>query len=514
MKNLQRVLLGIALVTIVGFPVFAAGQNEAAAETGPLRIVWGGLAKNAGGVRVFPNTDAAIVTELNRIFNVELIPWDTDHANAQARGLAYAAGNIPDYLLTGMSQVANDMEQGVFREIPWEMATKYMPENSRLILENVGLEKYKRYAHWKDGKMYGGLNSISTEITIQQVIRTDWLRNVGLDTPTTLEEFREVMRAFTFDDPDGNGKNDTYGMMQSAVNDSYLDAMIRAAFGLFGTSMIEENGKMVPTSISSRYKEFLAYMNTLWEMGVIHPDLSKKNKEFQNYFTDGTVGFMQDTWTWVLQYYRPTGWYANFFAANPDGEADLMNSLVGEESIRYTVNKVNHWSLNAITKDVDDAKAIKIMEILDTQLTDMYVHNLIWDGIEGTHFTFNEEGMRIPNTEWSTGDMYPKFGGKYFINNTRLSPETKTASFGSAAAKMTEFAQSWNLTQNPFDSSFQLTEGSRNLQADVNTITSEFKWNIIVGEKDLASDWDAYVEAWKKANGNKMTAEMLAFLEM
>ena len=28
----------------------------------------------------------------------------------------------------------------------------------------------------------------------------------------TLEDYHEVMRAFTFEDPDGNGQDDTYGM--------------------------------------------------------------------------------------------------------------------------------------------------------------------------------------------------------------------------------------------------------------------------------------------------------------
>ncbi|MBT3272481.1 MAG: hypothetical protein HN368_04960 [Spirochaetales bacterium] len=513
MKNLQRVIAGIVLILFAAIPMFAAGTDEAS-ETGPMRIVWGGLAKNAGGVRVFPNTDAAIVAELNRIFNVELIPWDTDPFNAQARGLAFAAGNMPDFILTSMGQVQTDVEQGVFREVPWEMAKKYMPENARLLEENVGLENYKEYAHWVNGKMYGGLNSIGSAIVIQQVIRTDWLRNVGLNAPTTLAEFAEVMKAFTFNDPDGNGKNDTYGMMLSAVHETYLSAMIEAAFGIYGASMVDEGRKMVPTSISETYKSFLEYMNSLWEMGVVHPDLSKKNKEFQNYFSDGTVGFMQDTWTWVLQYYRPTGWYANFFAANPGGEADLMNSLVGEDSIRYTANKANHWVLNGITKDVDDAKAIKIMEILDRQLTDMDVHNLIWDGIEGVHFTFNEEGMRLPDTSWSTGDKYPEFAGKYFINNTRMTNETLIASYGGAVAEIQEFGMDWNITQNPFDSSFQFTEGTKNLQADVNTITSEYKWKVIVGEKNLTSDWDVYVAAWKKAGGDKMTAEWLAHLGM
>jgi putative aldouronate transport system substrate-binding protein len=42
-------------------------------------------------------------------------------------------------------------------------------------------------------------------------IRQDWLDNLGLAMPTNFDEFYNVMYAFTFNDPDRNGLNDTYG---------------------------------------------------------------------------------------------------------------------------------------------------------------------------------------------------------------------------------------------------------------------------------------------------------------
>jgi putative aldouronate transport system substrate-binding protein len=43
-------------------------------------------------------------------------------------------------------------------------------------------------------------------------IRQDWLDNLGLKVPTTLAELDDVLYKFTFNDPDKNGKNDTYGL--------------------------------------------------------------------------------------------------------------------------------------------------------------------------------------------------------------------------------------------------------------------------------------------------------------
>ena len=43
-------------------------------------------------------------------------------------------------------------------------------------------------------------------------IRKDWLETVGMEMPTTWEDLYNVAHAFTYDDPDGNGVKDTYGL--------------------------------------------------------------------------------------------------------------------------------------------------------------------------------------------------------------------------------------------------------------------------------------------------------------
>ena len=43
-------------------------------------------------------------------------------------------------------------------------------------------------------------------------IRQDWLDNLGLARPETMEDVINIARAFTKDDPDQNGADDTYGL--------------------------------------------------------------------------------------------------------------------------------------------------------------------------------------------------------------------------------------------------------------------------------------------------------------
>lgn len=38
------------------------------------------------------------------------------------------------------------------------------------------------------------------------VIRSDWLKNLNLEIPKTLDDLIKTAQAFTYNDPDGNGR--------------------------------------------------------------------------------------------------------------------------------------------------------------------------------------------------------------------------------------------------------------------------------------------------------------------
>ena len=57
------------------------------------------------------------------------------------------------------------------------------------------------------------------------VIRKDWLDNLGLEVPTTPEELLAVAEAFTYDDPDGNGVDDTYAINITSDAQRWLSHM-------------------------------------------------------------------------------------------------------------------------------------------------------------------------------------------------------------------------------------------------------------------------------------------------
>lgn len=98
--------------------------------------------------------------------------------------------------------------------------------------------------------------------------RIDWLNNLGLEEPTTLEAFEEMLRAFTYDDPDGNGENDTVGLFV----DQWAGVwdIIMAWFGVPSEWGIDENGDLIHKSQTPEYKTALAKIRDWYAQGYIN----------------------------------------------------------------------------------------------------------------------------------------------------------------------------------------------------------------------------------------------------
>lgn len=97
------------------------------------------------------------------------------------------------------------------------------------------------------------------------IIRQDWLDNLGLEAPTTIDEFEEVIRAFTEDDPDGNGEKDTYGFTYEGDTiynngwcaDPVTIFSVYTGKNLPGQWQEDEDGKLVYGSLDEGNKKAL-----------------------------------------------------------------------------------------------------------------------------------------------------------------------------------------------------------------------------------------------------------------
>lgn len=103
-------------------------------------------------------------------------------------------------------------------------------------------------------------------------IRKDWLEALSLDAPATMDELIQVANAFTKDDPNGSGRNDTYGIaLHRGLWGSAggLEGFMNG-FHAYPNIWIEQSdGTLVYGSTRPEVREALSAASDLYKSGVI-----------------------------------------------------------------------------------------------------------------------------------------------------------------------------------------------------------------------------------------------------
>ena len=153
-----------------------------------------------------------------------------------------------------------------------------------------------------DGKQYAVNHNIYNLNVWGIQYRKDWLDKLGLQVPTTLDEYAKVANAMTFKDPDGNGKADTYGRM--FFNSVKFDDDLFHAFGVgvghhangFWTKGAD--GKISLDWVNPNMKTAWTWLRDLWAAKVVDPDsMTQQITYWGQPWTAGTLGTMYSSWS-------------------------------------------------------------------------------------------------------------------------------------------------------------------------------------------------------------------------
>ncbi|MDF2658438.1 MAG: hypothetical protein K0Q94_1229 [Paenibacillus sp.] len=127
-------------------------------------------------------------------------------------------------------------------------------------------------------------------------IRKDWLDTLGLKIPTNYEEYLNVLRQFRNNDPDRNGKKDTYGYTTAVGGDGIgLDWPEYLKNGLTFASFIEDN-RFVDMQTDMRVGLVINDIVKLIEEDLIDPDwfLNKGTQGIEKAI-QGKIGVLFDS---------------------------------------------------------------------------------------------------------------------------------------------------------------------------------------------------------------------------
>lgn len=250
------------------------------------------------------------------------------------------------------------------------------------------LEKYpalRKAGTMADGKLYTVGRPIQFGPQHYLFIRNDWLKKLNLEVPTTPEELLKVAKAFTEQDPDGNGKADTYGTGLSFVAGIILNNMFGTGFTLFGEDQypwVLENDQVVHDW--DRIKAAISFQKELYAAGVVDKDfVTDKNGEKQK----------QDWISGKLGIYGGNGadvsTYETLKKNSPEAEVipiALPTTEFGQFSPTLTSPIQMTGMVNAAAKDPES-----VMKMIDFMVTEKYT-TTIQNGIEGVHYKKTADG--------------------------------------------------------------------------------------------------------------------------
>ncbi len=293
-KTAKKIVVATLLASLLMTQLSACTQDDTGDTegTGDTDVSQTEFSIFAGVSALSPsNEEKEIVTLMNEAMDVSIV-WDcaTGDALTERKNLllgtndlpdAFMAAGITDYELTtygenGSFIALNDYINentmpnltAVLEQRPDALAAVTMPDGNIYSLPQI---TEMGFTH-TDGEIYG-IGSVP-QFT---VINTDWLAQLDMEMPQTIDDLYNVLKAFKENDMNGNGDT-TDEIPLSFIfpedNGAWCAGMgtFFAPFGFTDYNMNHtavEDGEVVYQAMREEYKEAIAYYSTWYQEGLI-----------------------------------------------------------------------------------------------------------------------------------------------------------------------------------------------------------------------------------------------------
>lgn len=362
----------------------------------------------------------------------------------------------------------------------------------------------------------GTLYGIARNTVVRQdgfLVRKDWLDKLGISMPEdgllTLDEFYDMLYAFTYSDPDGNGVQDTYGIVDNSVNGN-LTPFIPYAFGCRGWQAHDGQYAYMNEMYCQEddcYKNALSFTAKLWADGLIDPVWpSTVGNAFRDRFYMGAVGMARFFGGWI-------GAYENALKANfPDAEVAYIVGVKDENGVcqagsSFGGDIYSFYSLSTSCKGKED----KALSLLNYLLSDEG-WELMNYGVKGLDWDIDESGNRYAMEHYSEFNKYRSYvtllrrytDPSYFVSIS-CTPEQKAF-----AIKAINDAIAITIP----DLSYGYTPASAQETAllEYNSELDVVRSKIIVGELPVEK-WDEALAKWYSLGGQAVIDDTIAFIQ-
>jgi putative aldouronate transport system substrate-binding protein len=301
---------------------------------------------------------------IQKKFNMKIKYVSTGSAENDKIKVMAAAGNLPDAFGSdlGDSIFQNLKKEGMIREIPDKIMNKF-PNVKKMVGMNAATTAFKKSA---EGKLYGIPKPNNADFSKRadgslHYYRADWMKKLGKTEPKTVDELYDLLKAFTFNDPDGNGKADTFGMT------GWIWALDFCPWiDYYG--WVKEGDKWIPGYVSDRMKPALAFFNKLYKEKILDPEFAQAERK-QKFFS-GVAGYMAFNGE---AYWLYTDLVEGFQATNPKLNykevVKVMPPLKKDAKSQPTMLAATESAVNVFSKKCTDEMLTRVLMFFEWSLS-------------------------------------------------------------------------------------------------------------------------------------------------
>lgn len=379
-----------------------------------------------------------LVAKYKELTGIDLEITSIDHNSYNDQlALAFASGDVADVVILSAEYYSAYASQGALADI-----SEYW-KNSETKASGRINEEYIDSLYINDG-LYGF--AAQRGGGCMTYLRQDWLDKLGLSVPTTYDEYIKVLEAFTTQDPDGNGVNDTYGvtaagiMTTDAPFTNYLPEFWQDAYPDFYQ---KEDGTWVDGFSEQATSDALQRLKDAYNLGVIDIEITtNKTSSCRDKLYSSKVGaftYWAGKWNMTLD--------ENVKAITPEA------SLVAIPPIAELGQYVERQSpVIAITSKCKNPAGV-FKYLFETMVDGAEGQMLFTYGVEGTHYEVTDgKYSQLPDPEnpantftsayidpvlcisdWIDGDPLedsrdPRIleSNELFVKNSKLAPVIET----------------------------------------------------------------------------------------
>lgn len=437
-------------------------------------------------------------------FNIQVTEWigpTWGDMTSQFRMLV-AADDIPDYVVSqqvpGSTDFTNLILDGQIIDMTDMLAdypalTQYLttPTFEQMVIDG----RWWCIPRYFDGVCPHGIT-----------YRADWLEELHLEVPQTMDEFYEVLKAVVAADPDGTN---TTGFTVEGI--WWLNHESYAFTGAQGWSK-NADGEYVQDYTLDGYKDYMKWLNKCYAEGLLDPDfvLGKPNGSQEKVMAGRAFAM---NWNIDAGIFEKT--YDGLLANFPDAKLDVMAPPAGPAGQYQHANANDVLCCNIISADAE--KPERIMELLEFLCSEEGSF-LAQNGLEGVHYTMNGEEIvkneaeyeydnEINEAIWADG--WHGIRGLFdYIYTKDLNPAAK---YYDVLTPVWEMTHSLTAIRPIFTYQFT-SENATDYGSAVNDTVNNWKIEFITGTKDVDADWDQYMAELDEAGYNLIKDDLNAWM--